>query len=234
MSGWPGRVGGAIGALLAIGLTGWISHALSPIGEPGWPWLIAPMGATAVLIFVLPASPLSQPWPVLGGHLLSAATGLGCHAIVPVPWLAAGLAVGVSITLMHLARCLHAPAGGTAIMTALAAPALAGAAWHFLVMPVALNAGLLVAGGWLWHRATGHSYPHHAAAVPEMPNWSGHIEDADLDAVLASWDELLDVSRADLLTLIHAVEARVLARQRPSATDNASLSARTQPSIPAD
>ena len=234
MTGRFGRAGGAIGALLAIALTGWISHALVLAGEPALPWLIAPMGATAVLIFVLPASPLSQPWPVLGGHLLSAATGLACHALVPVPWLAAGLAVGLSIAVMSLARCLHAPAGGTAIMTALAAPALAGAGWHFLVMPVALNAGLLVACGWLWHRLSGHSYPHHAAAVPVVPNWSGHIEDADLDAVLASWDELLDVSREDLLALIHAVEARVEARQRPSTTGGASPSARRQPSIPAD
>ena len=210
-----GRIGwlpGALGAGLAILLTGWISHQLLH-GDPALPWLVAPMGASAVLIFVLPASPLSQPWPVLGGHLLAAAVGLVCHVLLPVPWLAAALAVGLAIAGMSMARCLHAPAGGTALLTALASPQIAASSWHFLVMPVALNALLLIAGGWGWHRLSGHSYPHHAAAVPAVPNWSGHIDDADLDAVLEEWDEVLDVSRDDLLALIHAVEGRVRARK---------------------
>ncbi len=210
-----GKIGwlpGALGAGLAILLTGWISQAALGTA-PDLPWLIAPMGASAVLVFVLPASPLSQPWPVAGGHLIAAAVGLACHAIVPLPALAAALAVGLAIALMSLARCLHAPAGGTAVLAALASPAVAGLGWRFLVFPVLPNVLVLIVCGLIWHRITGHSYPHRAAPVPAIPAWSGHIDDADLDAVLEQWDEVLDVSREDLLAVLHSVEARVRARK---------------------
>jgi CBS domain-containing membrane protein len=61
---------------------------------------------------------------------------------------------------------------------------------------------------------TGHSYPHRATPVPPPRAWVGHIEDADLDAVLAEWDEVLDISRDDLIALLHATEALVLERVR--------------------
>lgn len=202
---------GALGALLTIALTGGISHQILG-GAMGLPWLLAPMGASAVLIFILPASPLAQPWPVFGGHLLAAVTGFTCHALVPVPWLAAALAVGLSIALMSMARCLHAPAGGTALLTALATPAIAAMGPRFLLMPLGLNVVLLIACGWSWHKFSGHSWPHRPVPAPTPPAWLGHIEDADLDAVLEEWDEMLDVSREDLLALLHAVEARVRAR----------------------
>lgn len=209
-----GRIGwlrGALGAGLAIALIGLLSQ-LVLAGHPALPWLLAPIGASAVLVFVLPASPMSQPWPVLGGHLLAGAAGLVAHSLIPAPWLAAGLAVGVSIAVMSLARCLHPPAGGTVLLTALAGPAVADAGWAFLFAPLLLNVGLLLAAGFTWNRLTGHSYPHRPAAIPTPADWAGHIEDADLDAVLENWDEALDISREDLLALLHAVEARVRAR----------------------
>ena len=209
-----GRIGwlrGALGAAVATALTGLVCHLLLA-GDPACPWLVAPMGATAVLIFVLPASPLSQPWPVLGGHLLAALVGLACNALIAAPWLAAGGAVGAAIAGMSLARCLHPPAGGTTLVTALASPAIAAAGPHFLLIPLALNIAVMLACGWGWNRLTGHSYPHRAAPGPVLQPWSGHIEDEDLEMVLEQWDEVLDVSREDLFALFHAVEARVLAR----------------------
>lgn len=209
-----GRIGwlrGALGAGLGIALTGLVGW-LALNGDPALPWLLAPMGATAVLVFVLPASPLSQPWPVAGGHLIAALVGMVAHALLGPGWLAAGLAVGLAIAVMSLARCLHPPAGGTVLITALASPAIAAAGWRFLALPLGLNIAAMLAVGVLWNRATGHSYPHHAAAAPIQPNWIGHIEDEDLDFVLEQWDEVLDVSREDLLALLHAVEARVRAR----------------------
>lgn len=209
-----GRIGwlrGALGAGLAILLTGWVSQ-LVLAGHPALPWLLAPIGASAVLVFVLPASPLSQPWPVWGGQLLSGAIGLIAHGLIPLPWLAAGLAVGASIAAMSMARCLHPPAGGTALVTALAGPAVADSGWAFLFAPLLLNVVLLLVAGFTWNRLTGHSYPHRPAPIPTPAGWVGHIEDQDLDAVLESWDETLDISREDLLALLHAVEAKVRVR----------------------
>ena len=212
---FAGRIGwlrGALGAGLAIALTALISHAIMG-NDPALPWLVASMGASAVLIFVLPASPLAQPWPVAGSHLLSASIGLAIHTLLGSSWLGAGLAVGLTIAGMSLLRCLHPAAGGTVLITALPSPAVAAAGGHFLLLPLALNVLVLLAAGVAWNRLTGHSYPHRAMPQPAQPDWIGHIEDADLDAVLAEWDEVLDVNRDDLLALVHAVEGKVRARR---------------------
>lgn len=217
---FAGRIGwlrGALGAGLAIALTALISHAVMA-GDPALPWLIASMGASAVLIFVLPASPLAQPWPVAGSHLLAASIGLAVHGLLGTTWLGAGLAVGLTIAGMSLLRCLHPAAGGTVLITALPSPAVAAAGAAFLLTPLALNVLVLLAAGVVWNRLTGHSYPHRAAPQPPQPDWIGHIEDSDLDAVLGEWDEVLDVSRDDLLALVHAVEGKVRARRAPKAS----------------
>jgi len=210
-----GRIGwlrGAIGAGFAIALTALIGR-LALGSDPALPWLVASMGASAVLVFVLPASPLAQPWPVFGSHLVAAAIGVGVHAVLGATWLSAGLSVGLAIAAMSLLRCLHPPAGGTVLLTALSSPGVAAAGLGFLVMPLALNVLVLLGAGVAWNRLTGHSYPHHAPPQPVQPDWIGHIEDSDLDAVLAEWDEVLDVSREDLAALVQAVEGKVRARR---------------------
>ena len=146
--------------------------------------------------------------------MLAAATGLLAREVAPEQWLAAGLAVGVAIGIMNLTRCLHPPAGGTVLLTALAAPSSAATKLSFLFAPLAINIAILLVFGLAWNRLTGHSYPHRAAAIAAPTAWVGHIEDADLDAVLAEWDEVLDVSREDLIALLHATEAHVLERVR--------------------
>lgn len=77
-----------------------------------------------------------------------------------------------------------------------------------------MNIAVVLLVGLAWNRLTGHSYPHRAAPIPAPAAWVGHIEDSDLDAVLAEWDGVLDVSRDDLVALLHATEAHVLERVR--------------------
>ena len=210
-----GRIGwlrGAIGAGLAIALTALVAR-LALGFDPALPWLVASLGASAVLVFVLPASPLAQPWPVIGGNIVAGAIGFGCHALFGPHWAAAGLAVALAIAGMSLLRCLHPPAGGTVLLTALASPAIAAEGLWFLVAPLGLNIIALLLVGLVWNRLTGHSYPHRPTPLAPQPDWIGHIEDADLDAVLAEWDEVLDASRADLIALVHAVEEKVRLRR---------------------
>lgn len=210
----PGHSGwwiGALGACLGIALTGAVTLSVLGAGA-AIPWLLAPIGASAFLVFMVPASPLAQPWPVMGGHLVSALIGMVVHASGLAPWLGAAIAVGASIAAMGLLRCPHPPAGGTTLVTALAGPAVAASGWHFLLVPLSLNIAMLLGCALAWNRLTGHSFPHRAMPVPPPQAWVGHIEDDDLDAVLAEWDELLDVSREDLLAVLHATESRVLER----------------------
>ena len=232
-----GRIGwlrGAVGAGLAIALTALISR-IALGNDPALPWLIASMGASAVLIFVLPASPLAQPWPVAGSHLLAAIIGLAIHATLGATALAAGLAVGLTIAVMSLLRCLHPAAGGTVLITALPSAGVAAAGLGFLVAPLALNVVVLLIAGVVWNRLTGHSYPHRATPPAPQPDWVGHIEDSDLDAVLAEWDEVLDVSRADLAALVQAVEGKVRERRAAAVKTSEPLpqSPRSHP-VPAD
>ena len=200
----PGWLAATAGAALAIALTGALTRAAG--GAPGLPWLIAPMGASAVLVFMLPASPLAQPWPLVAGNLIAAAIGLVLGQLVPMPVLAAALAVALAIIAMRLAHCLHPPAGGTAVLAALATPVEVAAGWQFLIWPVAVNVGLLAAAGWAWNRLTGHSWPHRMA--PATPMDAPMIRAEHIDAVFDTWDEDLDIDRADLHALIGAIERR--------------------------
>lgn len=213
-----GRLGwlrGAIGALAGIVLTGLLTRLiLGPTAD--LPVLIAPMGASAVLLYAVPASPLAQPWSILGGNTLSALVGIACARLVGDPVYAAGLAVAGAIGVMSIARCLHPPGGAAALTAVIGGPAVAAAGWSFAVAPVALNCLILIAIGWLFNNATRHDYPHRMAAVsgnrhgtadPPPQDRVGYTI-ADIDAVLARYDELIDVSRDDLDALFRQVEAQ--------------------------
>lgn len=204
-----GRLGwarGAIGAGIGIAIAG----AIATLSLSLWPvphavWLMAPVGASAVLVFAVPASPLAQPWPVFGGSFLSALIGLLLGHLLPAPAMAAAAAVGCAIAVMLLARCLHPPGGACALVGALAAAATPGDALAMLV-PLATNLAGLVIAGWAYNTLTGHSWPHRAASAPPslvVPATGYTI--ADLDTVLEHWDEVLDVSRDDLDALFRAV-----------------------------
>jgi CBS domain-containing membrane protein len=208
MLGPAGWMRGALGAMLAIALVAVIGHRALAASAPV-PWIFAPIGASAVLLFALPASPLSQPWPLVGGHLVSAAIGMILHALLGLNPLAIGLAVGGSIAAMTVLRCLHAPAGGTAVLTAMTSPQMAAAGWYVWFEPIALNIGCLLVAALAFHRLTGHPYPHRAAPALAAP--PGYTTE-DLAAVLEQQADMLDVAIADLDMLFRAVEERV--RQR--------------------
>jgi CBS domain-containing membrane protein len=192
--GWlRGALGAALAIVLAAALTGMlfrISGFVIPL-----PFLVAPLGASAVLVFCVPASPLAQPWPVIGGDLISAAAGLALGHLIGIPWLAASLALCVAIALMSLLRCLHPPGGAAALLYALGA---AGAEqWDWTWMgSITANVAALAAVGWLYNNMTGHPWPHVPVRVPPAPVPAYSRE--DIEAVLAEWNEVLDVDIDDL------------------------------------
>ena len=200
----------ALGALLGLLLAGALSHAALLSVAPGaqLAWLVAPMAASAVLLFCVPASPLAQPWPVIGGNVVSALTGAACASLVSDTMLAAPLAGGLSIAAMFLLRCLHPPGGAVAMTAVLGGAAVHEAGFAFALAPVGLNSLLLVLAALAYNRLTGarHVHPVHAAA-PQV------VADADIDAALEHFGEALDVRRDDLADLINDVEQQVAARR---------------------
>lgn len=199
------------GLLLVTIVTRWWLGASAAL-----PVLIAPMGASAVLLFAFPASPLARPWAVLGGNVISALAGIACMTFLPHTILSAPMAVGMAIIAMRLCRCLHPPGGAVALTVAIGGPAVVAAGWTFALMPVAFNTLILLSAAWTFNNAVGHRYPHRAEPAPrplhETPDAApldrvGYTM-ADIDAVLATYDGLLDVSRDDLDALFRKVEIR--------------------------
>lgn len=192
------------GAWLGVGLVAMLAWHWPPAA--GLPWLLAPLGASAVLVYALPASPLAQPWAVVGGNTLSALVGLLCTAWVPWPPLAAALAVAGAIAAMMAARCLHPPGGAVALLTVVAGIGDAG----FALAPVALDSALLVACGLLYNPLTGRRYPHAQDLPRPAPAEAGRrafdFSADDLDRVLARYNQVLDVPRDDLRDLLVQAE----------------------------
>ncbi len=120
--------------------------------------LIAPFGASCVLVFALPESPLAQPRNVIGGHLVSTAVGLLVFAFLGAQPLGFGLAVGLAITAMELTGTLHPPAGADPIVVI-----LAKASWPFLLSPVLVGAATIVLLAFLYHR--GLSRQHYPSKI---------------------------------------------------------------------
>lgn len=137
------------GAALAIGV-------VALLGElTGVKWLMAPFGASAVIVFGLPDSPLAQPRAVIGGHVLSALVGLVCLSLLPVAWWSLALAVASSVVLMQLSRTTHPPAGANPLVVM-----LGGADWWFLGTPVLAGALAIVAVALACNNlAPGRKYP---------------------------------------------------------------------------
>lgn len=206
---WRERGIASIGALLGIGLAALLSTMVA--GSPGTAALLAaPIGASAVLLFAVPTSPLAQPWPIIGGNIVSLLVGVGVAQLLGHGAFAAGMAVGLAILAMSALRCLHAPGGGTVLLPVLGGPAILAHGYAFALMPVGLNAVLLVIVGLIFHRFSGHSYPHRAAQLAGRPRLLAE----DIDAALAETGEAFDVSVEDLQALLERAERHAILRRR--------------------
>ncbi|SAI60542.1 membrane protein [Bordetella ansorpii] len=215
---WRERIVSCLGALVAIGLTGLICGLMLG-NDPQLPLLVAPMGASAVLLFAVPSSPLAQPWSIIGGNTLSAFIGYGMSHIIPHPLLAAGAAVGFAIAAMSIARCLHPPGGAAALTVALGGPVVAKWGALFPLVPVALNSCILVCLGILFHRLARRAYPHNAPApanphgtADPPPSTRAGPRHEDVEAALDSLGETFDIDAQDLQRLLHEIEQQALLR----------------------
>ncbi|MBO9670842.1 MAG: HPP family protein [Sphingobium sp.] len=206
--------GAAIGIALTVFLCGQFQLSASDV-----PFIVAPIGASAVLLFAVPASPLAQPWPVVGGNILSTLVGAAAAKATPDLALAAGLAVGGAIFVMSAFRCLHPPGGAAALTAVIGGPAIHAAGFAFAFAPVAINSIALVSLGMFFHRATGHSYPHQAPLPPkeiEAMRVAAGFRIEDIDRALDELPDSIDISRDDLDLLLARAEINAKERHRRS------------------
>lgn len=132
-----------VGAMIGIGLVSWINQGL-PDG-PDRVLMVGSLGASAVLVFGAPRSPLAQPRNLIGGHLVSALVGiLSWQLLHEIPWLAASVAVATAIALMHWTRTLHPPGGATALIAVIGSEPIHQMGWFYALYPGLLAPGLLL------------------------------------------------------------------------------------------
>lgn len=145
---WVQAVIAGVGAGLVIALLAFMQQ---------WQqlWLVAPFGATAVILFALPDSPLGKAKNVIVGHLLAAVIGLiFVHAFGLTVWSLA-VSVGLTIGLMVLLNITHPPAGATTLLIMLTAPD-----WWFLFNPVLSGSVLMVVVAHYYHQSHRKGHQH--------------------------------------------------------------------------
>lgn len=206
-AGFGRRVVACIGAGVGIALT-MVVCAQVPWIEGDLPIIVAPLGASAVLVFAVPASPLAQPWPVVGGNILSTLIGVAVFQAIPNVTVAAGIAVGCAILAMSLCRCLHPPGGAAALTAVIGSAGIHDAGYAFAFAPVGINSIALVSIGIFYHRMTALSYPHEPAtpAAIKAAVEPGGVRIEDIDAALAETPDAFDIARQDLALLLERAE----------------------------
>jgi len=121
------RIG--VGYFLGIGLIAYLSASTGQL------WLIGSFGASCVLLFGFPDVPFSRARNVIGGHCLTAATGLLMLALFGPHWAVMAAAAALACVLMVATNSVHPPAGGNPIIIFMTQPG-----WEFLLLPVAIGA----------------------------------------------------------------------------------------------
>lgn len=152
---WRERLRSCVGAFIGLALVLTIAKylgELSGIGE----WLVASLGASALLVFALPSSPMAQPWAVIAGNTISALIGIAVSNVIREPLLAMPIAAAGSILAMFIMRCLHPPAAAVALIAVLSHETQ----YRYAVFPVMIDSMLLVLAGTFYSNITGKSYPN--------------------------------------------------------------------------
>lgn len=190
----------SLAATAGIFLLGWVLHLL----PHAYPLIMfTSSGATAVLLYAVPHSPMAQPWPLIGGNLLSGMAGWACSLLIPDPVLCAASAVGLAVFLMHLSHCLHPPGAATALVMVFGAEQFHHYGWNWAASAVLANIVFsLLLAIIINNLIPGRRYP-----MPVMPSAkpaarnSTELEQQDIEWALIRMDGVIDVSEQDLLDI---------------------------------
>jgi CBS-domain-containing membrane protein len=198
----------ALAACIALLTVGTVSqHLIASTAVASF--LIASMGASALLLFVIPSSPLSQPWSLFGGHMVSGLIGVSCALFIPDIVIASAVSVTVAIITMMYLRCLHPPGGATALIPILMADEVQTIGYQFLFTPIAINTLILLLLSLLINRLVLHRhYASHTVPEPlpvqeetEAIIQSSPFNAEDLAYAFEKMDNYIDVDEDDLFRI---------------------------------
>lgn len=178
--------------------------------------LLASMGASAVLLFGLPGSPLAKPAVFLWGHLLPATIGLTCsHLFSSFPLMAAAT-IAMVLFVMYLFEAMHPPGGATALVPVIATTTGHAPGLDFLLFPVGLNLLVMLGVSLLLQRyLRPQRLPGPGTPVTtDLPPLSrSQLQHEDLQAAMDKFQSVLDISEADLVQLFSLAQQHAQSRQ---------------------
>lgn len=148
-----------LGAFIGIGFIGFVQSLFFENYDNLF--LIGSFGASSVLIYGVIQSPLAQPRNLIGGHLVSALVGVTIYKVMPDPlWLAASLAVSLSIVLMQITKTLHPPGGATALIAIIGSEHIKSLGYLYVISPVLSGSLVLLFVALIFNNITpARSYP---------------------------------------------------------------------------
>lgn len=213
-----GKILAVIACFSAIFITATLTQVLAP--TPAAPVLIASMGASAIILFIIPNSPLAQPWAFAGGQMIAALAGISSALLIPDVIMAATVAVASSVFLMLFLRCLHPPAAATALTPVLAGQGIQSLGFDYALIPVGMNIVIMLGMAILINRwLMAYDYPVLAKPMPKnnlpqstrLPSvHSTHLSEPAMQQVLEKTAIFVDVTAADLCRLFSEVESEQL------------------------
>ena len=176
--------------------------------------IVASMGASAVLLFAVPHGPLSQPWPLIGGHLISAVIGVSCAKFIPDLFFAASIAVGLAVGLMYYLNCIHPPGGATALSAVVGGVEIHQLGYQYVLTPVLINVVAIftvaISFNYLfrWRRYPASLIRKKPSSAQTPDKHHAAITHEDFVYALSEFDSFLDISEEDLLTIYDLVTRR--------------------------
>lgn len=201
-----------IGALAGILAVYWITRWTFPQGftaTPGGALMLTSMGASAVLLFAVPHGALSQPWAVIGGHLVSATLGVTCQMLFPEQAWTGALAVGLAVGAMHYLRCIHPPGGATALAAVIGGAEVHALGYHYLVAPVLINVAAIVLMALVfnaffpWRRYPAHFHRRaQASPITQPAQRQFELTQEDLHAAMEQLNSYVDITSESLTELL--------------------------------
>ncbi len=203
---WISGIGAALGMLAVAGATAW---SLGGAVTPGGVLVISSMGASAVLLFAVPHGALSQPWAVVGGHLISAAIGVTCQRLLPGHVWTAALAVGLAVGTMYYLRCIHPPGGATALTAVIGGPDIHALGYHYLLMPVLINVAAILAMAivfnavFAWRRYPAHLHRRRLVSrITQPAQRQFDLTQEDFSAAMEQLNSYVDITTENLTELL--------------------------------
>jgi CBS-domain-containing membrane protein len=179
------------------------------LGLTGSVLIISSLGASAVLLFAVPHGALSQPWPVIGGHMISAFIGVCCQQWLPEGFMTAGIAVGLAVGAMYYLRCIHPPGGASALTAVIGGSEISEMGYQFLLYPLLLNVAVMLAIAlsfnflFPWRRYPAHFNTRQISVKQSlMPTSDYVLTTEDFNAAIHELDSFVDITEEGLTELL--------------------------------